>query len=349
MIAGIIVVAVFISLLILIHEAGHFIFAKIFKVKVEEFGLGFPPRLWSKKIGETVYSFNALPFGGFVKIFGETRDANAETDPASFVFKKIWKRGLIILGGVMLNFILGWILFFIVFSVGTKPGIIISLVAKNSPAHFADIKPGDKIISAIFGDEDLAPKTSRELIEFINLHRGKEIALSIQRLEKTIAVKVVPRENPPANEGALGIVLSEIGNEPLPLPSSLKQSLVTSLSVLGSVFENFYHFAGQIIKDQKMSGSLVGPVGIIAIAVQAQSVSFTYFLHLMAFLSLNLTALNILPLPALDGGRLILLLVEKIKGSPLPSRAEKTINSAGFAILLFVILAITIKDIANLF
>jgi regulator of sigma E protease len=395
MILGIVFVIIFLSILVLIHELGHFLAAKKFGLLVEEFGFGLPPRIWGKKIGETIYSINALPFGGFVKIYGEDKEGdglnadsrgprsrrftslrgrlNADSrgqkrisiieteeilnsnkqieaseeivikeenkildDKRSFQSLPISKRMIIIFAGVLMNFLFGWLVISIVFSLGIPQAVLITSVAKDSPADTINLQPGDKIIG--FSKVD-------DFIKFIDENRGKEITLKIEREGKVKEFKTIPRINPPLGEGALGIALIESGLPKKNLLASVWEGLKTSLKIIQMVFVAIFNLMTKAFVGKANLEQVTGPIGIVKLTAQAGSLGFIYLLQLLALISLNLVAINIFPFPALDGGRLLFLLIEKIKGSPLPIKFEKYANAVGMVFLLLLMLVITIKDI----
>ena len=334
MLIGIVFVIIFLSILVLIHELGHFLVAKKFGLLVEEFGFGLPPQIWKKKIGETIYSINALPFGGFVKIYGEDREEKAEKD-RSFASLPIKKRSLIIFAGVLMNFLLGWLLISVIFSIGVPQAILITKVELNSPAAEIGLQAGDKILSA----------GADNFIKFIDEHRGQEIVIKIERNGEIKEFKTIPRINPPAGEGALGIALMESGLAKKNLLASVWEGLKTSVEIIRAVFAAIFNLITKALVGKATLEQIAGPVGIVKITAQAGSLGFVYLLQLLALISLNLVVINIFPFPALDGGRLLFLLIEKIKGSPLPIKFEKYANAVGMAFLLFLMIVITIKDI----
>ena len=338
MLIGIIAVIIFLSILILVHELGHFVAAKKFGLLVEEFGFGLPPQIWKKKIGETIYSINALPFGGFVKIYGEDREEKAEKD-RSFASLPIKKRSLIIFAGVLMNFLLGWLLISVIFSIGVPQAILITKVELNSPAAEIGLQAGDKILSA----------GADNFIKFIDEHRGQEIVIKIERNGEIKEFKTIPRINPPAGEGALGIALMESGLAKKNLLASVWEGLKTSVEIIRAVFAAIFNLITKALVGKATLEQIAGPIGIVKITAQAGSLGFVYLLQLLALISLNLVVINIFPFPALDGGRLLFLLIEKIKGSPLPVKFERYANALGMALLLFLMVIITIKDIRGIF
>jgi len=390
MLIGIIAVIIFLSILVLVHELGHFLTAKKFGLLVEEFGFGLPPRIWGKKIGETLYSINALPFGGFVKIFGENGENNmaekpfsktavvspqrGETPldsqprsspkfcfaklrrdharsasetfsqkvfppfPRSFSSLKIWRRMVIIGAGVLMNFLLGWLVISIVFAVGAPQAILITQIFPMSPAEKIGLQVGDRILNT----------SADNFIKFTNENRGKEITVKIERNGEIKEFFITPRINPPVGEGALGIGLLETGAPKQNIFSSIWEGLKTSIQIIGLVFSTIFNLISQLLTFRGVSlEQVAGPVGIVKATAQAQSLGFSYLFQLLALISLNLVVINIMPFPALDGGRLLFLLIEKIKGSPLPLKFERYANTAGMAILIILMISITIRDIVK--
>ncbi|MEK7635504.1 MAG: RIP metalloprotease RseP [Patescibacteria group bacterium] len=341
MLTGVIFVIIFLSILILVHELGHFLAAKKFGLLVEEFGFGLPPRIWGKKIGETIYSINALPFGGFVKIYGED-GASAITEDKkerSFTSLKSWQRAVILVAGVFFNFLLGWFVLSIIFSIGMPSAVVVTDVLKNTPAAEAGLVQGDMIKGF---------STTEELIDFINNNRGKEIVLEVERNGETLKISAMPRINPPKGEGALGIGLVDAELQKQNIFVSFWEGLKASASLIITIFMAIIDLIGKAFVGRASLEAVTGPIGITKITAQASSMGFVYLLQLMALISLNLTVINIFPFPALDGGRLLFLGIEKIKGSPLDPKFEKIANTAGFALLILLMIAITIKDIIKL-
>ncbi|PIR89207.1 MAG: RIP metalloprotease RseP [Candidatus Harrisonbacteria bacterium CG10_big_fil_rev_8_21_14_0_10_40_38] len=326
--------------LIIVHEFGHFIAAKKSGLLVEEFGFGFPPRLFSKKIGETVYSFNLLPLGGFVRIHGEKKDEenpeSLELQKRSFWFLPVWKRSLIVTAGVIMNFLVGWIIISSIFMVGIPEVVVVTNVVPNTPAESAGIKPGDHIVGF---------STTQSFIDFVSSSAGNPVAFEVLRGSEKIEINTTPRLNPPEGEGSLGIMLAEGGIPKHSFFSAIGQGFTASLKLLGSIFAALFGLIAGIFTGTAGLDQFVGPVGIFQIASQSAQFGIVYLLQLVGLISLNLVALNILPLPALDGGRLVFLIFEKIKGSPLPQKFEIWANALGFILLLLLMIVITIKDV----
>ena len=373
MFIGIVFVIIFLSILILVHELGHFLTAKKFGLLVEEFGFGLPPKIWGKKIGETIYSINALPFGGFVKIYGENKEdkiaENKETETIliekeeveiddgevsaevisetiisetgpdrSFGSLFAWKRAVILVSGVLMNFLFGWLVISVILSLGVPQSVVISEIFKGTPAETAGLKVGDAILGM----------SANNFIKFTNDNKGKEITVKVERdgIEKEI--KATPRMNPPAGEGALGIGLLESGAPSQNFFLALWDGMKMSVEIIKLIFVSLLNLIVGVFSGNKVSLDQVsGPIGIVKITAQASGLGIVYLLQLLALISFNLAVINIFPFPVLDGGRLLFLLIEKIKGSPLPAKFENYANAAGMALLLILMVVITIRDIVR--
>ncbi len=328
-----------ISILILIHELGHFLAARKFGIPVEEFGFGFPPRLFARKKGETTYSVNLLPFGGFVRLKGENQwDEVPEADRSrSFSAQPAWKRSAVIVAGVAMNFLLGWILMSVIFAIGTPKVVVIAEVLPGSPAETVGILAQDHIIGF---------DTAQAFTDHINANRGKEIKIDVRRSGKSLIFKAIPRIS---GEGALGVAVVEGGIERQSLLASIIEGFKTSLTIIGGIVAAFANLVWGLVTQGRVLVDLVGPIGIFGVASEAGSFGFIYLVQLVAMISLNLAVLNIFPFPALDGGRFLFILIEKIKGSPLNRNFEKAVNGAGFLLLLILIIVVTVRDLGKLF
>ena len=348
MLIAIIVIAG-LAILILGHEAGHFFVAKLFGMKVDEFGFGFPPRIKAIKKGETEYSLNWLPFGGFVKISGEeeqiTNPEKLQSLPPEekkryFLFQPAWKRFLVIASGVLVNFIIGWLAISFVLMVGAPPLIVVNGIQPGSPAEKAGIATGDIIKNY---------SASGDFKNFIDENRGRQTTFEIIRGGKDLKFTAVPRVSTGPNEGALGVEFSQAGIERQKffpaLVSGFKESILISRATISAFYELFKNL---IVHGSLMAG-VVGPVGIFVVAEQTGQIGLVYLLQLIGLISLNLAVLNLIPFPALDGGRLFLIILEKVKGSPVSIKTQSLINGVGFVLLLFLMAIITVRDVVNLF
>ncbi len=339
------------SLLILVHELGHFFVAKISGVRVDEFGFGYPPRLFAKRYGETEYSVNALPFGGFVKIHGEDIAKIDDADPdfrRSFAYQPAWKRSAIILAGVFMNVIFAFILLSLVFMIGSPSHMGIASVMGGSPAEKAGIETGDIGLTASAGEEILSdPISTEEFIALVDRNKGGELALTIQRGEEVFEKTVLARENPPEGEGSIGVALVDMGIEKKGFFGAAWEGMKTTVILLGRIAVGFYNIITGIFNNPEIIKNIAGPVGIFVITKQAGSVGLVYLIQLLAIISLNLVILNLLPFPALDGGRFLFILIEKIKGSPVSNKFQMAANALGFLLLIALMIIVTIKDIGR--
>ena len=345
------------SLLIIAHEFGHFFAAKRLGLLVEEFGIGFPPRLFKLRRGETVYSINAIPFGGFVKIAGEVLSSpkgevlsspkgekpDEPSEPSQrnrlITHRPAWQRAVVMVAGVVMNFIAGWLLLAAVLMIGIPPGVVITGIAPNSPAATAGIEAGDLIVGY---------ETSEAFSAFIQDHAGQEITLALTRSGDEQRVTLTPRANPPEGEGALGVSIADTGLEAVNPARALWQGLMGAGAMLWGIVAGLGMMIAGIFTGGAGLEDLAGPVGIFQIGTQAASFGVAALLQFFAIISINLTVLNLLPVPALDGGRLLFLLIEKIKGSPIAQKREAIANLIGFALLLLLMLVITVRDVARL-
>ncbi len=370
---------VILLVLVLVHEFGHFFAAKKFGIRVDEFGFGFPPRLFSFKKGETEYSFNLLPIGGFVKIFGENfdeadfvevgfleKDKNSkENFSRSLVSKPKYKQAIVLSAGILANFLLAWLLFSIGFmsglpsSVGSEPKgysvtdthlVLVSVLA-DSPAEISGLKSGDKIVSIQSGKDIVSKINPDTLKSFIVSHPKEEIELGYLRGkdEKVNVVKMIPTQNSTGENPSIGVSMDEIGVVKLPVFRAFWEGLKLDWSVTESTVIGLY----TLIKDGLMGkgsfSSVTGPVGMVGIIGNAYQFGFIYLLSFTALISINLAIINFIPFPALDGGRLLFLLIEKIKGSRLNPKFANTANMVGFTVLIILMFLVTYHDVVKLF
>lgn len=346
-----ILVIVGLSLLILGHEAGHFFMAKLFGLQVNEFGFGFPPRITAWKRGETTYSLNWLPFGGFVKIGGEHGEfAVLDKDDAHTGFPQdasrllyaqpAWKKSLIMLAGVFMNFILGWLFLSLTLMIGAPQALVIGAVQPNSPAQQAGVMAGDIVKGYA---------SSQSFIDFVNAHRGESATISVLRNDKEINFTVVPRVETAPNEGAMGVELAETGAAREGLLAALGDGFKGAALIVWLTVLAFYQLIRELFIHATLLPGIVGPVGIFGIAEETGKIGLAYLLQFIGIVSLNLTVVNLIPFPALDGGRFLMAIVEKIKGSALSYRVETWINGIGFAFLIILMVLLTVRDVRGLF
>ena len=332
------------SVLLIAHELGHFITAKAVKVKVEEFGLGFPPRLLSFKRGETRYSLNAIPFGGFNKLAGE-EDPKV---PGSLASKGIGARLLVLSAGSLVNFLLPLLLLSIAFMIPHNL-VIGQVVAKevvpNSPAAIAGIEPGDIILRV----NEKPVHNISELQRYIHLNLGKEITLLIKHTDSTTeVVSVIPRWKPPEGQGATGILITMLN------PTIVSQSYPFWKAVplgMTKFTKTFVLYKNGVISliIGAAPATVMGPVGIAQITGEVAKAGISPLLEIIALISLILAIVNLFPLPALDGGRIAFVLLEWVRrGKRVSPKTEGLVHYIGFAMLMAVMLLITYQDIIRI-
>ncbi len=346
-------------LLILSHELGHFLLAKWNGVKVEEFGFGLPPRLFGIKRGETLYSLNLLPIGGFVRIEGEEAKDGISLSPKSFASKSIFVRCLIIGAGVFFNLLLAWVLFFAVgwYGVPTAlddndplPGahVVVAEVQTNSPAALAGLSAGDTISRLAYNGESLNVSRVKEVQDFMARYEGQDIEITYLRGDKSLTAQAKPRVVINEGEGRLGIAMMRIGVRSVPWYSALWEGLKNTVLLTGATAAGIASFLYSLIFGAAGLDGVTGPVGIVNIVSGAVNFGWAYLIQLIAILSINLAVINIIPFPGLDGGRLLFLGVEAVRGKPVDAKTSAWAHTIGLILLLIFMFIITYHDIAKL-
>jgi len=347
------------SVLVLVHEFGHFIMARLFKMRVEEFGIGLPPR--AKKLFTskgTLFSLNWLPIGGFVKLFGEDMDDPVQAgSPEAFFNKPIWQRAGVLTAGVVMNFLLGVFAFGIVYTylgIPTKTDkVIVVEVGKNTPAEAAGIKTDSQIKKITFENKDGVFSGVNGFIKQIDPLKGKEIELTLVTKEgKEQTVKIIPRLTPPQGEGALGVALSDIEMKMYPVWQRPFRGMVVGMTEAWAWGKEIAMSLGKllwgILTGKGVPKDVAGPIGIYQVSKQVYKVGWVATLQFMAILSINLAILNIMPFPALDGGRVFFLGIEKIIGKKLKNRIEGYVHTVGMFFLIGLMVLITVRDVIKL-
>ncbi len=352
------------SFLVLIHELGHFLTAKKFGIKVEEFGMGYPPKALTlhKDKGGTEYTLNWLPFGGFVRMFGEDGSMTTEgknTGGNAFFDKPVWQRLMVIVAGVSVNFVFGVLAFATIYTIMGIPtvidGVKISQVATNSPAQRAGLSEGDIITQLEADGVSLPVKDSTSFIAALQQLAGETPQVNFRRGEalQSVDVYVRTKEEIPADQGSIGVVINDFELKRYPawqmpfrgalvgLQSALEFGLLL-LKSLGTMVAN-------IFTQGKLPVEVAGPVGIVHMAQKEGILTSGWLdrLNFAAILSINLAIINLIPFPALDGGRVIFLLYEGIRRKRINPRIEHYANVAGFMLLIGMIMAVSARDIAR--
>ncbi len=340
------------GVLVLVHEAGHFFTARLNGIRVEEFGFGFPPRIFGFKRKGVTYSINLLPVGGFVRIYGE--NGEHEDEPDAFGSKRWWQRAIVLAAGAGMNVVLAIVLFAVIamtagVATGGK-GVEISQIEPNSPAAAANLKPGDRIVSVAglkVGRNQDFQQASKAVIGTTRQHAGGEMSLVVERDGRLVAVHVVPRKNPKPGQGAIGAGLS---------PITVIQTRYDPIHALGVGVVQTWQTTGKLVTGianlvtRQTQGGLAGPIGIAQLTGQvAEQAHIIGLMQWTALLSINLFLVNLLPLPALDGGRLVFVLLEAVRGRKVPPQREAVVHAVGMALLLMFLVVISVFDVQRIF
>ena len=428
---AVIVFVIILGLLIFVHELGHFLTARRNGIKAEEFGFGFPPRIFGiqflsgrekqktmevesiekeivdiksgkneirketitekmrqvvrlidikkwriiwgsrdgddknekkdlqeahqkKFAGSTIYSLNWIPLGGFVKIKGE--DGGNKKDQDSFAGKSAWVRTKVLAAGVLMNFVLAWALISVVMMIGAPEAtdtdkniagskIQISEIISGSPAENSGIKVGDEIAKTQNG---IKIESVKDFQDFVNANKGKEINLSVQRGKEAIQIKITPREDAPNGEGPLGVGLAQTSIVKYPWYEAIWIGFKTTLSLIGAIFAALGGILKNLFMGNGVGADVAGPVGIAILTGEVTKLGLVYILQFAALLSINLGIINALPIPALDGGRILFILIEKIKGSAVSQKVEQIFHTVGFILLIILLVLVSFKDVLKL-
>ena len=312
--------------------------------------------------GGTVYSLNWFPLGGFVRIKGE--DGGNKKDVDSFASKSAWKRIKILAAGVAMNFMFAWFLLSIAFIIGApeeanpdsvninyKSKIQISGIITDSPASTMGLKVGDEIskIQKNPAGEKITLKNVKDVQEYIKANKGKEMILEVLRGKDRVSLRGTPRVNTPEGQGSLGIALSETILVKYSWPEAIWKGLLAVWDMTVMIFVGLFGLIKMLFSGQGGSADVAGPVGIAILTREVANLGLVYIIQFAAILSINLRIANIMPIPTLDGGRILFVLIEKIKGSPVSLKVEQTFHTVFFALLMLLMLLVTYKDIVKLF
>lgn len=319
------------GILVILHELGHFATAKSVGIKVNEFSIGMGPVIYKRKKGETQYSLRALPLGGFVKMEGEDEDS---TDERSFNSKPIPARMLVLVAGSAMNLIFAILIIILVLYINGFPtnSNVIGEVIEGNPAELAGLITGDKIVE-IEGNEI---KSWEDIIHAITNSSGEEINITVEREGKTLNV-ISNIKKDETGRRVIGIIPSK----EFSFPRSVVEGTKASFMMVGMMLE----FLGGIFKGQASTSDVVGPVGIIHLVGEATRMGVVYVLNFTAMISMNLAVINLLPFPALDGGRLLLLAVQGVTGKKIDPEKEGFIHFVGFVILIGLMILVTFRDV----
>ena len=334
------------GLVVLVHEVGHFLSARQVGITIQEFGFGYPPRIKTLAVRDGVeYTLNALPLGGFVRMLGE----EDPTDPGSFASKSAWARIRTLLAGPVMNVLLAVVLFTITALMGKQVAVgrvLVTAISAGSPAESAGMQAGD-LITAIEGQ---TVRNTGELYEHIQAFRGQEVSLSLLRGSESLTVRLTPRAQPPEGEGAIGIQMVmqegwtvEVVRQPVwKAPWLGMQEAWSALLLTVSGF-------AQLIRGTVSPREITGPVGIFQISGIVARSGLANLLRLTGFISVNLALVNLFPLPALDGGRIAFIVLERLRGGKrIAPQHEGLVHLIGLLVLVAFMLLVSYFDIARL-
>lgn len=333
--------------LLVIHEFGHFILAKKFGVKVEEFGVGYPPRIWGKQFGETTYSLNLIPFGAFVKIHGE--EGGIE-DYRSFTDKPVWQRFFIIIGGVLSFWIVSAVLLGIVSATWGLPQSVSDEASSNLKeikVQIVQIMPGSsaEAVGLKTGDILVGFEKVSEVQSFAAANKGKEVSLTVKRGPDVFEKKIVP---------PLGVALTRTALRQSAWVAAPWQGVKVSAEMTANIIKGWLAGLKNVLGIAKLPEGLkmemFGPVGILDLLGQYSKMGVSYFFFLISYISVAMALTNILPIPALDGGKMVFLAIEALRGKAVNYKIEQKITATFFALLIIFMIFVTVKfDLPRIF
>ncbi len=337
---------------VIIHESGHFFAAKKAGMRVTEFAFGFKPRLFSWTRGETTYSLNALPLGGYVSIDGEntTTPGDTRTFRSKSRLAQIW----VMFAGPLMNIVLAYVLIVASYiginspDVQAHPSLVILEVQKGSAAELAGIYAGDKI-SSIYVDGDIDPSYDPSIDIFqesIASSSGKNIVLEVERNKEMYTADITPTDVD--GQYRIGVSLGVLESKKLPIGQAFVQGFQDTAHMTQSVFNGFGDMFSKLFAGHNVKDSLMGPIGIAKEVGTVSQFGFDYLLIFTALISINLGILNLLPLPALDGGRIVLTIVEAIRRKNFSENVVGIIHTVGFFLLIGLLILVTVLDVIKL-
>ncbi len=355
-------------ILILVHEWGHFITAKKTGMRVDQFAIGFPPKLFGIKKGDTEYTFNILPIGGFVKIWGENYDEiddlkkDKTTDHSrAFYARPKWAQSLVLVAGVFMNVVFAWFLFTATNLIGSPTVIPESEATSNSKLYIANTLPDSpaakipagSIIMSVYGNgKKIDNPLPSQFISFVGeispdpvtikyLYNGKEEIITLQPKNGIL------ENNPERYVIGASVMLSDLKSYPLGI--AIADGFNQTVNGISAITKGLFGLLRDILHKQADLSQVAGPVGIVGMVDSASSQGLSFLLTFTAMISLNLAVINILPFPALDGGRLLFVLIEAVTRRTIPFKVVAGLNLVGFLLLMLLMVVITYNDILKLF
>jgi len=347
--------------LIIVHEFGHFSIAKLFNIRVDEFGIFFPPRIFAWKYGETDYSLNWLPIGGFVRIFGENYDEGA-SDPRSFIQKPRYIQALVLVAGITFNILFAWLILSVGYMVGlptaadhqgfgtvTNARAMVVEVLPNSPAQKAGLMAGDTVLDVQTGTAVLTQNSlSNEVTNFIGAHPDESMVFTVERDGQQREFVAKPASGVVADKKVVGIELDDVGTLKLNPLEAFGEGAVLGWNITQTTAEGLGTFGKQLVTGTANFNDVSGPIGITAFGAAELKQGFAAGAVLMALISINLAIINLIPIPGLDGGRLLIVAIEAVLRRPVSTRVVLNLTMAGFAFLILLIVVISYHDILKL-
>ncbi len=338
------------AILIFVHEFGHFLVAKKSGIRVERFSLGFPPKIIGRKMGETEYMISALPLGGYVKLAGENPD-EITGQPWEFMSKPVWTRALVVLAGPAMNFFLAILLFWgIFFFAGQQKSLeeqtVIGIVTKGSPAQMAGIKENDRILSI----NGIPVNNFRQMSELIHSQPEKKILVKWERGKQIFEKEILTKKEQVLDETGKTQEIGMIGVGAVTVRENLNlfKAFIAAISLTFNFCLEILKFLYGLVTGTLSLKMIGGPIFIAQIAGETARQGIVSLFFFTALLSVNLALLNLLPIPALDGGHILFLIIEKLKGKPLSLKQRSIIQQIGMAFLLLLIIIVTYNDIFRL-
>lgn len=352
---NVVLLIIILAVLVLSHEFGHFLFAKLFKMKVEEFGMGLPPRIKGIMKNGTIYSINWIPFGGFVRILGEDAVGEEAVAQGAFATKSRLAQALVVVAGILFNVLLAiFLMWFGFFAVGlpvstadyttysksiSNTQTVIAGIIPGSEAEKAGLVVGSNLVEISSGESDLINPLPEDVSTFAKEHIGKSVNIKFSDGTEKV---VVPSP-------VIGIQMDQVGILKLGPFDALVVGTTATFNLTYRTAQGIAGFLKDTFTGKGSLSGVIGPVGIAGLVGEASRQGFASLLFLTVILSITLAVVNCIPFPALDGGRLLFIIIEAIKGSPIKQKVSATVNAIGFALLLLLMVVVTVHDITKLF
>ena len=353
----VIIFLIVLAVLIFVHELGHFLVARWCGIRVDAFAIGFGPKIFSKKIGETTYGLNLIPFGGYVKIFGENPDdesINGADKERSFIHKSKLEQIAVLVAGIFFNFLFAWLLITLAYTFGVTTStdnfpeykdrmvnsrIMVVTVSPASPAAKAGLRIGDELVAV----------SIEEIKNSIAESKTNGVAIKYIREGKESTANIIAEQGIVEGKYAIGIAMDKVSTLRLPIFTAAVESYKFTIHAITATISGLYDLVAGIFNGTSKLSSVTGPVGIAGLVGDAAKLGFTYLLMFTAIISINLGVLNLVPFPALDGGRILFVIIEAIIRRPIKPVIANTVNAIGFSLLILLMIVITYRDIIKIF